>query len=294
MAYDDSVGEIDDGEGRVFGGLRSVVSEARLLANRYIFASMVATAGVAAGLMGRLLPERHRLLPDHETLWSLGRLQARLLSALCGVSITVEGSGRVESGSPFLFVANHQSIFDVVLLLGFLPVSSRFVATPECVHDRVLGPVLRLFGVVVVDPEHPERSIERIGELTRAGISAIAFPEGRRNRRLRLLPFADLPFEAAIRLGIPVVPIAVRGTRAVMPEGGFFAIHPGRIEMIIEEPIPTADLLPEDQRPLSEDVHGTISRYVDEVAGPADIEAIAETAATQVNGSVAGNGAAAW
>jgi hypothetical protein len=89
------------------------------------------------------------------------------------------------------------------------------------------------------------------------------------------------------------VPIAIRGARAVTSAGALFGIRPGRVEVVVEEPIPTTDLLPADCHPLREDVHGTISRYVDEVEFLAD-DVDEETPTPLTNGTGAGDGASAW
>ena len=108
-----------------------------------------------------------------------------------------------------------------------------------------------------------EDVIERLERMIDADASIVIFPEGGRNGGRRLLGFAELPFVTAIQLGVPVVPVAVLGTSDVMPAAGFFRIRPGQVEIAIEEPIPTAGLIPEDSRPLREDVRGAIARYVE-------------------------------
>lgn len=273
--------------------LREAAVEARTVANRYIFGGVLSTTSAATMLMRRLLPERHALLPDHDTIWALARVQARALASVCGVTVAAQGIGRLEAGGPVVYVANHQSAIDVVALLGVLPGSVRFVVTEECERDRVFGPVLRLLGLITIDPTRPEEAIAAIGDLARGGTSVILFPEGRRNHGPRLLPFSDQPFGVAIALGLPVVPIAIRGARAVTSAEALFGIRPGRIEVVVEEPIPTTDLLPADCHPLREDVHGAIARYVDEVEFLAD-GVDEETPAPLTNGAGAPDGASAW
>jgi 1-acyl-sn-glycerol-3-phosphate acyltransferase len=108
-----------------------------------------------------------------------------------------------------------------------------------------------------------------------------------------LLPFSELPFGIAIALGVPVVPVAIRGTRAITPENALLGIRPGRIEVIVEEPVPTTDLIADDRRPLREDVHGVISRHVDQVEllpGEVDVD----TPKPLTNGAGTCDGAPAW
>jgi 1-acyl-sn-glycerol-3-phosphate acyltransferase len=295
MPNDDIVEEANapHGERGILDTLRDAAVDVRTVANRYIFGGVLSTTSAATMLLRRLLPERHPLLPDHDTIWALARVQARALAGVCGVTVAAQGVGRLEPSGPVVYVANHQSAIDIIALLGVLPGSVRFVVTEECERDRVFGPVLRLLGLITIDPARPEEAIAAIGELTRGGTSAILFPEGRRNQGQRLLPFSDQPFGVAIALGLPVVPIAIRGARAVTSAGALFGIRPGRVEVVVEEPIPTTDLLPADCHPLREDVHGTISRYVDEVEFLAD-DVDEETPTPLTNGTGAGDGASAW
>ncbi len=265
MPNEDSVENVGASEWGLIEVLRDAAGEARAVVNRYVFGGVLTTAGAAAVLLRRLLPERHPFLPDHDTIWALAKVQARALAGVCGVTVAAQGVGRLEAEGPFVYVSNHQSAVDVVALLSVLPGRVRFVVTEECERDRVFGPVLRLLGLITIDPERTDEAVEAIGQLTRGGTSAILFPEGRRNRGHRLLPFSDQPFGIAIALGVPVVPVAIRGTRAIAPEDALLRIRPGRVEVIVEEPIPTADLIADDRCPLREDVHGVISRYVDDV-----------------------------
>jgi 1-acyl-sn-glycerol-3-phosphate acyltransferase len=293
MPNEDSVEYVSGGEWGLMEALRDAAEEARAIVNRYVFGGALITASAAAVLLRRLLPERHPFLPDHDTIWALAKVQARALASVCGVTVAAQGVGRLEAGGPFLFVSNHQSSIDVVALLSVLPGRVRFVVTEECERDRVFGPVLRLLGLVTIDPERTEDAVEAIGRLTRGGTSAVLFPEGRRNRGHRLLPFSELPFGIAIALGVPVVPVAIRGTRAIGPEEALLRIRPGRVEVIVEEPIPTAGLITEDRRPLLEDVRGVISKHVDQVeflSGEVDVD----TPKPLTNGAGTCDGAPAW
>jgi 1-acyl-sn-glycerol-3-phosphate acyltransferase len=226
---------------------------------------VLTTSGIAAALLHRLLPERHPVLPDHGTLWELAKFQSGVLARLCGVAVTVQGRERLSAG-PYVFVANHQSYFDLIVLLAALPGRIRFLATDEMARHVFWGPILRAAGIGSVDADGgtPEAVVEELERMTADG-SVLVFPEGRRGSTRCLLPFADLPFMAIIGLGLPVVPIAIHGTGRVMPATGESGIWPGEVRVVVEEPIPTAHLLAEDYHPLREDVRTLIARQVEEV-----------------------------
>jgi len=257
--------ETVESEGPLLAAVRTAAEELRSIANRYVFRGVLATSGVAAVLLQRLLPERHAILPDHGTIWDLAKLQSHVLARLCGVSVTVQGRERL-SGGPYVFVANHQSYFDLVVLLASLPGRVRFLVTDEMARHAFWGPIFRALGMVSVDAdaETPEAIVEGLERMTAEG-SVLVFPEGRRSSSSCLLPFSELPFMAIVCLGLPVVPVAIHGTRSVMPATSERGIWPGEVRVVVEEPIPTAHLIAEDYHPLREDVRAVIARQVEEV-----------------------------
>jgi len=236
------VGQLERSYGREQSDERSLGAELRFAANRHIFRTMLATSGFAAVLMHRVLPRHHQFLPDRRTVWSFAKLQARNLARLCGVEVSVAGLDEIATGGPFIFTPNHQSHFDIVALLGFLPGDNRFAAKTDLFADPILGPVLRTLGMVPIDRDQPLDAIRNLVALKERPCSVIIFPEGTRSEDGQLLPFKKGPFVAAIELGVPVVPITIRGSAAVMPKGGRLGIHPGRVEVRIDPPISTRRL----------------------------------------------------
>ena len=251
----------EDARGRSSIGIGA---QLRFATNRHIFRIMLATSGFAAVVMHRVLPRRHWLLPDHRSVWAFAQLQARNLARLCGVSVTVRGLERIATGGPFIFTPNHQSHFDIVALLGFLPGENRFAAKRELFADPILGSVLRTLGMVPIDRDQPLEAVQRLRTLKGAVFSLIIFPEGTRSAGGELRPFKKGPFVAAIELGLPVVPVTVRGGAAVMPKGGYLGIHPGRVEVVIDEPIPTQGLTYEERDRLRDRVQAIIARRLKE------------------------------
>jgi 1-acyl-sn-glycerol-3-phosphate acyltransferase len=252
---------------RATGGLDQLIVDLRFRANRHIFRAMLATSGAAAVAAHQILPRRHWLLPDSRSVWAFAKLQARNLARLVGVSVTVRGSERIATGGPYIITPNHQSHFDIVALLGFLPGHSRFATKRELFSDPILGPVLRTLGMVPIDRDQPPEAIRRLNAIQGAGWSLIMFPEGTRGDGGRLLPFKKGAFATAIQLGIPVVPVAIRGSAAVMPKGGYLGIHPGSIEIVVDDPIPTQALTYDDRVRLRNRVRATIARHLEQRSG---------------------------
>lgn len=221
----------------------AAVSRARVFANRLIFRAMLFT-------MGSIAVALHTLLRDEEITWRFAKAQARALARMLGVRVKVGGLEHLD-GRPCVFVCNHHSHFDVAAILGFVPGINRFTAKKELFREPVLGLVMRTMGMVPIDRDHPEKAIERLRRLRSDGHSLVFFPEGTRSRDGTLAPFKKGAFVTAIELGLPIVPIACRGSEQIMPAGGYLAILPGEMALEILEPIETVNLSYEQRDALA-------------------------------------------
>jgi 1-acyl-sn-glycerol-3-phosphate acyltransferase len=159
-----------------------------------------------------------------------------------------------------MFTPNHQSHFDIAVLLGYLPGSNRFGAKREAFNEPILGTVLRTMGMIPIDRDDPAASIEKLNRLKGEPFSTIIFPEGTRSRDGNLLPFKKGAFVAAVHLQIPIVPVVCKGTSEVMPKGGHLSIVPGDVEVVVLEPIPTVGMSYEDRDRLRDLVRERIAQ----------------------------------
>ena len=222
----------------------------RVVLNRVIFRTMLFASGAIAIATYRV---------SKTLTWRFAKLQARNLVRLCGVRVHLHGAERLGAG-PYVFTPNHQSHFDIAALLGYLPGSNRFAAKREMFAEPVLGAVLRTMGMIPVDRDDPQASIERLNRLTLDGCSVIIFPEGTRSPDGNLLPFKKGAFVAAISLGVPIVPVVCKGTARIMPKGQYLAIVPGEAEVVVLDPIPTTGMTYEDRDRLLEMVRSRIAQ----------------------------------
>jgi 1-acyl-sn-glycerol-3-phosphate acyltransferase len=227
------------------------VSRLRVFVNRLIFRGMLFTMGAIAVVM-------YRLIRDKNVTWRFAKAQARNLIRMCGVKVRIRGLEQLGAG-PYMFTPNHQSHFDIAMLLGYLPGNNRFAAKKEMFAEPVLGAVLRTMGMIPIDRENPLEAIQLLNDLKLDQFSTIIFPEGTRSRDGNLLPFKKGPFVAAIHLGVPIVPVVCKGTTRVMPKGKYLSILPGEVEMIVLEPIATSALTYDDRDRLREQVRELIA-----------------------------------
>lgn len=229
----------------------AAVSSLRVVINRFIFRAMLFTMGMTAVAM-------YRLIPNKNVTWAFAKTQARNLARLLGIRVRVRGLERLGRG-PYMFVPNHQSHFDIAALLGYLPGNNRFAAKKEMFSEPVLGAVLRTMGMIPIDRENPLEAIQTLSKLKMEQYSTIIFAEGTRSRDGSLLPFKKGPFVAAIYLGVPVVPVVCKGTREIMPKGGYLSILPGEVEIVVLEPISTERMTYEDRDRLRDHVRQQIA-----------------------------------
>ncbi|MGE0594295.1 MAG: lysophospholipid acyltransferase family protein [Vicinamibacterales bacterium] len=177
------------------------------------------------------------------------RTWSRLILLTTGVRVEVRGLERLVPGRTYVFVANHQSIYDIPILFWSLPYQLRIIAKASLGSFPFLGWHLRRTGHMLVDRSRPDRS--RIfgwaSRLTARGLSLIVFPEGTRSASGRVAPFKGGSFFLALEAGLPVVPISVVGSRHVMLKGRL-ATYPGRVRLVVHEPVDTTGLSTADAR----------------------------------------------
>ena len=190
-----------------------------------------------------------------------------LILKTTGVRVHVEGLDRVRPGTTYIFVSNHQSIYDIPVLFASLPFQLRIIAKESLARFPVLGWHLRRGGHLFVDRQHPDRAgiLKRWRALVSEGLSLIIFAEGTRSADGRVARFKAGSFLLAIEAGLPVVPVAVTGTRAVMPKGRL-RTEPAEVGLVVHDPIqPPALDAPtiQDAKALADQVHAIVSASVD-------------------------------
>jgi len=228
-------------------------SELRIWMNRLLYRGMLFSMGsVAVGLYQ----------VNRDLAWSFAKLSARNLALATSVSVKLFGEENLPA-EPAIIAPNHASHFDIAALLGWLPGQNRFAAKKELFDEPVLGMVMRTLGMVPVDRDNPAESIDVLNRLQAKGeFSLIMFPEGTRSRSGRMGEFKKGAFALAIRLGRPVVPIAIHGSAGVMPPGKHLSILPGTVVVEVLPAIPTAGMAHGDRDRLRDLVRARIAERI--------------------------------
>ncbi len=177
---------------------------------------------------------------------------------------------------PYVAVANHESLADI-FLLSHLPWEMKWLSKEEIFRIPVMGWMMRLAGDVPVrrgERGSRAEALEECRDRLRKRVSVMIFPEGTRSRTDELLPFKDGAFRLAIEAGVPILPLAIAGTRHAMPKGSLL-FSPVRAEVRVLEPIPTEGLTLQNLPELKERTRAVIDAARRELARelgvPADL-----------------------
>lgn len=170
---------------------------------------------------------------------SCARAWAWLILKTTGVTVDISGLEQLPRDRSYLFLANHQSIYDIPVLFWYLPYQLRILAKDSLGRFPFLGWHLRRSGHVLVDRSSPGTStMLQIKELMRQNVSLLVFPEGTRSADGRVARFRGGIVMLAIEAGLPIVAVSVEGTRHVMQKGRLMTC-PGHVRVRVLTPVST-------------------------------------------------------
>ncbi len=162
------------------------------------------------------------------------RVAARSLLRLSGTTLDVAGTWPAGPGGRCVVVANHASWLDALVLAAWLPPDVTFVAGEVFRRQRVAGYLMHRIGVEFVEGADPGQGVsatERLVEVA-AGSSVVIFPEGGLSREPGLRAFHMGAFVVAVDRGLPVFPLALTGTRAML-RPGHRMMRRGRVGLVV-------------------------------------------------------------
>jgi 1-acyl-sn-glycerol-3-phosphate acyltransferase len=190
------------------------------------------------------------ILPAEKIRWLVMRTAVKILAIFTGTKIMVHSSSNLpQNNVPCIFVSNHTSYLDGYVLTALLDRPFSFVAKAELQSKFFIRILLKRIGTLFVERFDQQKSLVDARIITakgREGRSLFFFPEGTFMRMPGLLPFRMGAFETAARTGLPLVPIAIRGTRSILRPDSWFPRH-GAISVTFGEPIPVEKTFTEDQ-----------------------------------------------
>ena len=179
----------------------------------------------------------------HVGLAMARRLWAPVVMRIAAVSVQAIGVEALDPGRPWFLACNHESFADIPILMAALPLDLRFVAKSELRAVPFMGWYMRRMGMVFVDRRQRRSGVagvEAVTSLLQAGACVLTFPSGTRRAPGEPQQWKAAAFASALAAGVPVVPVAVHGTRAMLPPG--IGLRPGAARVMVGTPIPTAGL----------------------------------------------------
>lgn len=201
------------------------------------------------------IEERDRLVAEVAGKW------ARDLLKLAGARVQVIGADNVPADRTVLFVSNHQGNFDIPILLGSIDKPKAFVAKIEMLKLPMIRTWMKHMNCVFMDRNDMRQSLKVMNEATeylKQGYSTVIFPEGTRSKGKAMGEFKAGSLRIAVKAGVPVVPVTIKGSYRLMENNGFL-IKPAEVEVIISAPIETSGLTKEQINGLNAEVRSIIS-----------------------------------
>jgi 1-acyl-sn-glycerol-3-phosphate acyltransferase len=165
------------------------------------------------------------LLPHQGWSWQVSRTAARLFLRLAGIPVTANGLDNLPKDVPRILAVNHASYLDGLVLVAALPGRHSFVAKRELQKSIISRLYLQRIGCEFVERFDFQQGIEDTGRIQRSvanGRSMVFFPEGTFRRMPGLLPFKMGAFLVGAQARVPVVPVAIRGTRSILHPDHWF------------------------------------------------------------------------
>lgn len=189
--------------------------------------------------------------PCKRSMW-LHRVQSfwsRCCCYLLLLPVTVDGVENLDRNQSYVFVANHQSLYDVFVIYGWLPQIFKWLMKKELRKIPFVGLACKAAGHIFVDRKHIRagaQSLHEVEEVLQGGVSTVIFPEGTRSQTGEVQPFKRGAFQVAVHLNLPIVPLSLSGLHLLAPKGAGY-IHRTPLHMHIGQPVRIQDFSDEKE-----------------------------------------------
>ena len=191
----------------------------------------------------------------------VARVWGRTILFGARIKVTVKNPANLDPNRSYIYMSNHQSNFDIPVLLAYLPVQFRWLAKVELFRIPIFGFAMQRAGYISIDRSNRKSailSLRRAAEIIRGGVSVLIFPEGTRSLDGNIRPFKSGGFILAIDSGVPIVPVIIHGTWPIMSKDRL-RIRPGNVVLEIEKPVETSPYSRSDKAELMEKVRQIIT-----------------------------------
>jgi 1-acyl-sn-glycerol-3-phosphate acyltransferase len=233
-----------------------------------IHSALLVTLGIVITVFMSFWSVVFSFFPDADNkIHRVANLWAKILLFICDTKVKVIGKENLLLGKPQIFMANHQSDFDILIALAYIPVQFRWIAKKELFNIPIFGAAMRSAGYIEIDRHNREKALQSLDEAAlriRKGKSIMTFPEGTRSSDGEIKAFKQGAFHLAIKTGVPIVPVSIIGSGQIMPKRSV-KIKSGQIKLVIGEPIEAKSFDIEKRQELIKKVRDTIIKNYDNV-----------------------------
>ncbi|UGT71570.1 HAD-IB family hydrolase [Nocardia gipuzkoensis] len=223
------------------------------------------TAAGFAGLLGGALFGVASKAPTKDRQQMADALMAhaaRNTLRIAGVHVRVTGAENAKSPRPAVFLFNHQSQFDIIIVPEVLGGGVTAIGKKELTKNPIFGPLMRFVGVTFIDRSNSARAraaLRPVVETLRGGLSVAVSPEGTRSYTPEVGLFKKGAFHIAMQAGVPVIPVVIRNAGEICWRNAMVA-RPGTVDVAILDPIDVSAWNPAD---LDENVAQVRQLFID-------------------------------
>lgn len=209
----------------------------------------------------KFLDKNNRVRERDEHVSKSARNWARALVKMTGSKVRVIGEENIPEDEAVVFISNHQGNFDIPILLGFINKSKAFISKVEVQKLPLVSTWMKYMNCVFMDRRDIRQSVDAINkgvEYLKQGYSYVIFPEGSRSRSDEICDFKSGSFKLALKAGVPIVPVTIKGSYRIMEQNGFW-IKPASVEVIISTAIVTSGISKEEAKSIPDTVKNIIA-----------------------------------
>jgi putative phosphoserine phosphatase/1-acylglycerol-3-phosphate O-acyltransferase len=200
---------------------------------RTLMAGQTLLATTAIGLLGRRLG-----VGEHRNINRITQLLGDVGAGVAGLEFEIEGREHLSRQRPAVFVFNHQSLLDSLVLAHLLRNDVVALCKSEMASNPLVGPLLRQLDTIFVDRDGKDQSavLQQALAVLGSGRSLVIAPEGTRSVLGEIQPFKHGAFYLARKAGVPLVPIVLHNVKDALPKGALL-LRPATIRVTVLPPV---------------------------------------------------------
>lgn len=208
-------------------------------------------AGIVTIILGIPITVAGMLSRTGNLAFSISKLWAYTMLAVSFVRTEIKNKDKILKETSYIIISNHQSHYDIITLVTTLGIQFRWIIKKEILKLPIFGYALYASRNIFIDRSNTTSAIESINkgfDRLPKGVSVMVFAEGTRSSDGQIHEFKKGGFITAVARKISILPVTVNGSRRVMRKGSF-TLKPGKIQIVIGNPIDTSgytnDTIPE-------------------------------------------------